>query len=125
LATLRNALVMLLALCALSCAVTPRPSTSPLLGKWRSENRGQIGEYFFLADGTFSGSVTSNGTVLAKFTGVWSLQDGVINYEYRSDVIGNIAPGTKDQDKLIEISSERYTIQAANGSRRIYKRVSS
>ena len=117
---------MLLALCALSCAVTPRPTASPLLGHWRSDNnRGQIGEYVFQADGTFRGSVTSSGAVLAKFTGVWSLHDGVINYEYRSDAIGNIAPGTKDQDKLLEMSPEKYTIQAADGSRRIYVRVRS
>ena len=116
---------MLTALCALSCAVTPRPSGAPLIGNWRSEHRGQIGEYRFLADGTFNGSVTSNGAVLAKFTGAWSLRDGVIHYEYRSDAIGNIAPGTKDQDKLIEISPEKYTIQAADGSRRIYLRVRS
>ena len=116
---------MLIALCALSCAVTPRRTASPLLGKWRSENRGQIGEYLFLGDGTFSGSVASKGTVLAKFTGAWSLRDGVIYYEYRTDEIGNIAPGTKDQDKLIEISPEKYTIQAADGSRRIYERVRS
>ena len=115
---------MLTALFAASCATVNQPRREALVGTWRSTAGPQVGEYRFLPDGTFTGSVRSRGALLAKFTGRWVLRDGAIAYEYLSDATGNIAPGTRDRDKLVAISSGTYTIEAADGSRREYVRVS-
>ena len=119
-----KALLVLLAISVVSCATAGKPPRrDALIGKWRSANGAQVGEYRFLPNGTFTGSVTSGGGLLAKFTGRWALREGAIAYEYLTDATGNIPPGTKDQDKLVAISADRYTIQAADGSRRNYVRV--
>lgn len=124
LATTGKAVLILLALGLLSCAsVSSIHPRAQLVGKWRSTTADRTAEYAFAPDGTFSGSVTSQGATLANFTGRWTVKSGAISYEYLTDKTGNIPPGTRDQDRLLSISPEQYAIQAADGSRRTYRRV--
>ena len=111
------------ALFATSCASVSKRPDSKLVGHWRAGNRSQTADYSFAADGTFSGSVKSGATTISKFTGKWALVNGSISYEYISDALGSIPAGTKDRDRLIEVTDGYYIIEAKDGSRRRYVRV--
>ena len=111
------------ALLATSCASTSKRPDAKLVGHWRAANQSQTAEYSFSADGTFTGSVKSGATTISKFTGKWALVNGAINYEYTADALGSIPAGTKDRDRLIEVTAGYYVIEAKDGSRRRYVRV--
>ena len=106
-----------------SCATVGTPTANKLAGKWRSAQGRQTAEYLFLTDGTFTGRVISNGALVSDFAGSWSLRAGTILYEYRSDRLGRIAVGTLDRDKLLAVADDYYLIEAADGSRRKYLRI--
>ncbi len=119
---LRTALA-LITLFAAACASTSSRPEAKLVGHWRAVNQSQTAEYTFAADGTFTGSVKSGSTTISKFTGKWALANGAISYEYTFDALGGIPAGTKDQDRLIEVTPGYYVIEAKDGSRRRYARV--
>ena len=118
-----KAVLTLLAFAMFSCATATPDPRAQLVGKWRSTGGDRTAEYNFAGDGTFTGSVRSGGALLAKFTGRWSWRAGAIAYEYLSDATGNIPAGTRDQDRLVTIAPGEYVIEAADGSRRTYRRV--
>lgn len=122
---LRFALALIALVTAVSCASTTNSPAAKLVGHWRATNQSQTADYIFAADGTFTGSVKSGATTIAKFTGHWALQTGSIAYEYTSDVFGSIPAGTKDRDRLLDLQNSYYIIEAKDGSRRRYLRVSS
>lgn len=119
---LKTALALLLLLTA-SCATPGKPANAKLIGRWRATNQSQTAEYTFANDSSFSGSVRMGGTTISKFTGKWSLANGAIAYEYTGDTLGRIPPGTKDQDRLLEVADAYFVIEAADGSHRRYERV--
>ncbi|MFN2475390.1 MAG: hypothetical protein ABR526_03495 [Chthoniobacterales bacterium] len=119
---LRIALASIL-LAVTSCASTSKRPDAKLIGRWRAGNQSQTAEYSFAADGTFGGSVKSGATTISKFTGKWAVVDGAINYEYTGDALGSIPAGTKDRDRLLEVTDAYYVIEAKDGSRRRYVRV--
>jgi hypothetical protein len=123
LATTGKAVLMLLACAMFSCATSAPDARAELVGKWRSTSGGRTAEYKFAADGTFTGTVRAGGAMVANFTGRWSWRGGAIAYEYLGDTTGNIPAGTRDQDKLVTITPGEYVIEAADGSRRTYRRV--
>ena len=107
-----------------SCAtVGGDAATTKLVGRWRSQNQAQTAEYIFAANGTFTGTVVARGTVVSNFTGKWTLKSGAILYEYTGDTMGSIPVGTRDRDKLLSVAPDRYLIEAADGSRRTYVRI--
>lgn len=112
-----------IALFAAGCASTPKHQEAKLVGHWRAANQRQTAEYSFAPNGTFTGSVKSGATTISKFTGKWALTEGAINYEYTGDALGSIPAGTKDRDRLIELTDGYYVIEAKDGSRRRYVRV--
>jgi len=120
--SLRTALA-LLTLFTTSCATMSEPADRKLVGRWRATNLNQTAEYIFAADGTFSGWVKAGSATISKFTGKWSVASGAILYEYTSDEMGTIPPGTKDRDKLVKIAPDFILIQAADGSERRYVRM--
>ena len=119
-----KAALALTALLLASCATVGPPRGSKLLGKWRMTNPQATVDYTFMKNGTFSGRVTAAGRLVANFTGNWSVEGDEILYEYTSDTAGGIAPGTRDRDKLIQIAPDHFVIEARDGSRRKYIRVS-
>lgn len=114
-----GALVM--ASCSTGGAKTERQK---LIGHWRATDERYVAEYTFLGNGTFSGLVASERSLLSRYTGKWLLRGGSIRYEYTSDKMGRIPAGTKDRDKLLRIGRDYFVIEAADGSVRKYVRVS-
>jgi hypothetical protein len=118
-----KAALAFVALLGASCATLEQSRESKLVGQWRTTNPQATVDYTFVKDGTFSGRVTSEGAVVANFTGKWELEAGEILYEYISDTAGGIAPGTRDRDKLLTIAADHFVIEARDGSRRKYLRI--
>jgi hypothetical protein len=115
---------LLLLLCLVAPIVSPREITSKqLIGHWRWADTSRSIDYVFLDDGTFTGSATQEGTIIAEFTGNWSLERDLLNYEYTSDSSGRAPVGAKDQDKLLEVTTDYYVIQTRTGAKRKYVRV--
>lgn len=82
-----------------------------------------MAQYNFAPDGTFTGTVTSEGRLIADFTGRWSLANGTLTYEYTGDKRGAIPAGTTDHDELLSVAADHYMIRARDGSERRYVRV--
>jgi hypothetical protein len=94
-----------------------------LIGQWRHVNGDKSGEIIFNRDGTYSGCVTQKGEIVWEFAGKWSVEGEILTYEYTRSSCENIPPGTKDQDRLLELAMDRWLVEAADGSRRSYRRV--
>ena len=118
---LKTVLVLSVLLVA-SCATVGDTERSHLVGKWLYTGRTETCQYVFHESGTFSGYVTSGGSILSRFAGTWSVHNGAIFYEYTNDVLGRIPVGTRDSDKLVTIAKNYFVIEAADGSRRKYVR---
>jgi hypothetical protein len=93
------------------------------VGDWRYADQIQSCQYSFKSDGSFTGSVKQRKKLVSKFTGRWSITDQTLHYRYLSDVLGSIPAGATDQDQLLEVKRDHFLIQAANGERRRYVRI--
>jgi hypothetical protein len=120
----RNAIAAIIGSLALaSCALWNHANQRPLVGEWRYADATQNCQYVFAADGSFSGTVALRGKKISQFTGRWRLEHSRLMYVYTGDALGRIPPGSTDQDKLLAIAPDRFEIEAADGSRRTYRRV--
>jgi hypothetical protein len=125
LSTIAKTILLLIAFfAASSCSTIGEKAESKLAGRWQWTDNRHTAEYVFLGNGTFTGFVTSDGTLLSKFTGKWLIREGAILYEYTNDKTGHIRAGTRDRDKLLAITHDHFVIEAADGSVRKYVRVS-
>jgi hypothetical protein len=93
-----------------------------LVGHWRYTDGINTAEYFFAANGTFSGSVSRADTVIWKYAGRWQRNANTIDYTYTRSSASWIPAGTKDRDTIVESASDHYVIEARDGSRRRYLR---
>ena len=105
-----------------SCSGLPRQVGTNLVGNWRYEDQLKRCDYTFAGDGTFRGDVISDGKTISQFHGKWTVKDRAVLYTYEGDRMHRIAPGTTDRDKLISLAADKLTIEAADGSRRTYRR---
>jgi len=116
-------LLILSLLLLVSCATARRDPSLALAGEWLYEDPAQSCRYDFKKDGTFSGEVKQRGETLSRFTGKWGVREGELHYEYTSDALGKIPPGTRDRDKLLKTEPREFVIEASDGSRRTYRRL--
>ncbi|MEY2562876.1 MAG: hypothetical protein QOH88_1069 [Verrucomicrobiota bacterium] len=113
-----------LTLCLLASCAAVRPATqSTLAGEWRYRDKIQSCHYVFNQDGSFHGEVIYHGKLVSKFTGRWSVQGDALRYNYLTDALHRIPPGSIDRDKLLTVQKDSFAIEAADGSRRTYSRV--
>jgi hypothetical protein len=101
----------------------PPGAAQQLVGNWRYADNRQSCQYSFKDDGSFTGTVKQGGKLVSKFTGRWSISGPILHYHYLSDAMGSIPAGANDQDKLLEVKKDYFTIEAANGEQRRYLRV--
>lgn len=96
-----------------------------LVGHWRHADiaRKLATNITFNSDGTFVGSIEQNGKASGSFSGKRMLKDGIVNYEYTATSDPRIHAGTKDQDQIMVITKDRYTIQNAAGLFETYIRM--
>jgi hypothetical protein len=114
-----------LVLCSLaSCAGLQSILPSSLVGEWRYADKIKGCHYVFNRNGTFSGDVVYHGKTISKFTGRWSVDGDTLLYTYVSDALDRIPAGATDRDKLLSVHRGFFIIEAANGSKRKYLRVS-
>src|SRR5437870_635218 len=113
-----------LGLCLMVSCTTIKPVTrAGLIGEWRYADNVKSCHYFFDPDGKFHGEVTFQGKIVSRFAGRWSAQGDTLFYHYTSDALHRIPAGATDQDRLIKVTANRFTIEAADGSKREYRRV--
>jgi hypothetical protein len=116
--------VFALILCSLtSCAGLQSRSPSSLVGEWRYADKIQGCHYVFSRNGTFHGDVVYHGRTISKFTGRWSVNGDALLYTYISDALNRIPAGATDRDRLLRVEREFFIIEAADGSKRKYRRV--
>lgn len=120
---LMRALLFLTVSLLASCATGLRPRQSDLVGQWRYADKTQSCGYIFSPDGTFRAEVAIGGKTISKFTGRWSVKGDALLYEYLTDQRGEIATGSKDRDKLLEVTKDHFLIEAGDGSHRRYVRL--
>ena len=114
--------LILFAPCRADSAFDP----TKLVGEWRYENepQNQQARYVFGADGTFTAELLQGGESLRKFTGRWTIEEGMmIVYTYETDSVAKVGPGSRERDRLIRLDESSYTIEGGDGGQRSYWRV--
>ena len=103
----------------------PGFTADKLVGRWRHIDRlrNLASNLTFRKDGTYTGHVEVNGKANGSFSGNWKLEGGTLYFEYTASSDKIIPAGSKDQDKLIELARDHYTIENTLGLREIYIRV--
>jgi len=94
-----------------------------LIGHWRYSENDHSSEYIFRTDGTFTGDVRLGDRTVWQYAGIWTVAGGRLSYQYTQSSLARIPVGTTGQDKIIEISADRFLIETADGSRHTYFRV--
>jgi hypothetical protein len=100
-------------------------TATQLIGQWRHVDvkRKLVTTLTFKGDGTYTGQVELNGTTNGSFSGKWTLQGSNLNYLYTASSDKNIPVGSKDQDKIVELTKDQYTIENTLGTSETYIRV--
>ena len=106
-----------------ACAAWNHGNQRPLVGEWRYADATQTCQYVFSPDGSFHGSVTLRGKKVSQFSGRWRVEGSRLMYVYTGDALGRIPAGSTDQDTLLAVAQDRFEIEAADGSRRVYRRL--
>lgn len=93
-----------------------------LVGNWK-----EIGEryhaYFTLGrDGTFKGRIEENNKTVWQYAGTWTLKGDVLRWVYTTSSLKGIAPGTVDEDKVLEITCTSATFRNQGGRTGIFHR---
>lgn len=115
-------LLLLPAIVLFACASVATNDKQALVGQWRYADATQSCSYLFSSDGNFRAEVAIRGETVARFTGRWSVDGDALLYEYLTDQRGEVAPGTRDRDKLLRVGKNSFVIRAADGSERRYER---
>lgn len=115
--------VLALMFCLMASCAGVGPNSPSLAGEWRYADRIQACRYIFNRDGSFEGDVIYRGKLISNFQGRWSVRDDVLLYTYTSDALHKIPAGATDRDKLLRVQREFFIIEAADGSKRKYRRV--
>ena len=116
-------LISLAFLLLVSCVSIERATANRLAGEWLYADKSQSCRYIFKKDGTFNGEVLVRAKLISKFTGRWSVEHRSLSYRYEKDLLVKIPPGALDHDNLLAVRQESFTIEAADGSRREYRRI--
>lgn len=122
---MRSTLLCLILFLVPAVTFASDPNADKLIGHWRFTNEmdGVSCDITFQSGGTYLGSCARKGNIIWKYEGIWSLQGQILNYEDTASSLPDIPPGTKDQDKLIEITKGYFIIEASGGAKRKYIRV--
>ncbi len=118
-----KAVVALLCCLVVSCAGLKSRPANGLVGEWRYADKIQSCRYVFKHNGSFSGEVIYRKRLISKFTGRWTVDGKNLRYTYTSDALDKIPAGATDRDKLLSVQPEFFVIEAADGSKRKYRRV--
>jgi hypothetical protein len=116
-------LITLILLTSILAFAVANPSTGKMTGHWYNVNGTRSCDMIFSEDGIFTGNIAQDGKVTWEFAGKWSLVADKLNYEYTRSSLKQVSVGTKDQDKLIEVTKNYYIIENAGGQQHKYIRV--
>jgi hypothetical protein len=115
---------MLLVGCATETAPPPTPRAGELIGHWRRLDppKELLAEITFAPDGTFSARATTHERLFAKARGKWTLQNNTLYYEYTSSSTWRVRIGTKDRDRILDITKDYFVVQNIDGERHRWNR---
>ena len=93
---------------------------SALLGTWHLEQKDPdmgllVTDMTFEENGTFHGFVDVNGKRQWNFGGKWVLSGDWLHYHYTKSDMPQLGPGTKDRDRVLEISEKKLRLVAGSG----------
>jgi hypothetical protein len=104
-------------------ALVDKVTREQLIGHWIFSDEKVSSEYTFKADGTFTGNIAQDGTVVWEMAGKWSLDGSIINYEITKSSEDQVGTGARDQDRITGIAKDYYMVDAGNGGQRKFVRV--
>jgi hypothetical protein len=119
-----------LSLVLLAITLTPAPGEisadeQKLVGVWEHEDEQQqiVARYSFRPNGSYTAELRRNGELQRKFEGLWRIEADMLVYTYTADSQGQIEPGVVEQDHLVRVTDDSYTIEAGDHLHRTYFRV--
>jgi hypothetical protein len=71
----------------------------------------------------FTGSLNLSDGTIWTYEGTWSVSGDVVRYYYTRSSSKRVPIGTQDEDKLLEITGDSYTVLTRDGATRRYKRL--
>jgi hypothetical protein len=123
----RTILLTLVVLLAVVSPVLAEPSADEqkLVGEWQhtDEQQGTVARYVFRPNGSYTADLRRGGELQRKFEGLWRIEGEMLVYTYTSDSLAQIEAGVVEQDKLVRVSEDSYTVEAGDHLHRTYFRV--
>jgi hypothetical protein len=101
------------------------PAEEKLVGRWQYDDTaaGTVARQDFRANGAYTAELRKEGKLIRKFEGLWRLDGDMIVYTYTADSLALIPVGTTEQDHLVRMTENSYTIEAGDHLHRTYFRV--
>jgi hypothetical protein len=99
-----------------SLSLSGQPHPAPLIGHWRYAGPGLISDYVFAANGTFIGELAEAGDRVRHFSGTWSVAGDKLNYLTTKSELKYTRAGTKDQDRIIQLTKDYYVVESSHGN---------
>jgi hypothetical protein len=95
-----------------------------LIGHWQYLGDPGYSDLIFQKDGTFSIDISLNGKSVANSSGKWSVENGVIHYEYLKSTSVEAAPGgTREENQLDSLTDDYFVVTRRDGNVVAYTRV--
>jgi hypothetical protein len=123
---LRISLSLIIA--AIFGACTASNMRDALIGTWHAEGPGPNGEVLattevFSENGNFEGYGDVNGRRHWNYEGEWSLSRDLLRTQYTESDLAKIPVGTKNVDRIVEISTDYLIMENEQGVQRRFVRV--
>lgn len=100
-----------------------KPHSPRLIGHWRQVGPGTVTDYWFAGDGTFKSELAQVGKPTRTLSGNWSLNGDRLDYDVTKSEISRFPAGSKDQDKLLQLTKDYYVLETRRGSQHRYVRL--
>ena len=104
-------------------SLSGQPHPAALIGHWRYAGPGLINDYLFAANGTFRGELAEAGDRVRHFSGTWSVTGNMLNYVNTTSELKHTPAGSKDQDKIVQLTKECYVVESSHGNQYRFTRL--
>jgi hypothetical protein len=100
-----------------------KPLSPRLVGHWRQMGSGYVMDYWFTADGTFRCEVAEPNKPLDTASGTWSITGDRLDYNVIKSNHRSYPAGTKDHDKLLQLTKDYYVLETRRGNQHRFVRL--
>ena len=113
----------ILAVCAIAAA-SGEIDEKGLYGRWKFDgSSGIVEEIEFRANHSFRGDIIDKGVVTWKFAGSWRMEGDQLIYLYTESSDQRVPRGMADEDKVITIDKDGFSIRNRGNQVHRYTRV--